>query len=124
MPSTETQDALFLNDFRVHCIIGDLPHEREQPQDLVLQMELFCDTRFAAKTDALHDTVDYVAVINSVRKALVDAKCKMIERAAQVAIDAAFTQDERITAITLTLRKPHALENAIAGVRIHRQRTH
>lgn len=122
MPSTETKDALFLNDFRVHCILGDLPYEREHPQDVVLQMEIFCDTRLAAKTDMLADTVNYVAIIDAVRAALIDAKCKMIERAAQVAIDATFAQDERVTAVTLTLRKPNALENAVAGIRIHRQR--
>jgi dihydroneopterin aldolase len=46
----------------------------------------------------------------------------MIERAAQLAIDTTFAQDERILAVTVTLRKPHALDQAIAGIRIHRQR--
>ena len=122
MSTIATQDALFLNDFRIHCIIGDLPYEREHPQDIVLQMEIFCDTRLAAQTDALKDTVNYVSIINAVRDALIHAKCKMIERAAQLAIDTTFAQDERITAVTLTLRKPNAVENAVAGIRIHRQR--
>jgi dihydroneopterin aldolase len=116
------QDSLFLEDFRIHCIIGDLPYEREQPQDILLNMEIFCDTRLAAKTDNLDDTVNYVAVMDAVRAALIDAKCKMIERAAQLAIDTTFAQDERILAVTVTLRKPHALNQAIAGIRIHRQR--
>jgi dihydroneopterin aldolase len=60
--------------------------------------------------------------MDAVRAALIDAKCKMIERAAQLAIDTTFAQDERILAVTVTLRKPHALNQAIAGIRIHRQR--
>lgn len=122
MTSLKLTDALLLNDLRVTCIIGDLPHERTTPQELSLDMEIYCDTRLAATTDALHDTINYVSVIDAVRQALIATQCKMIERAAQVAIDAAFATDERITAITITLRKPHAIEGVIAGIRIHRQR--
>lgn len=122
MNPLKQNDALLLSDLRVTCIIGDLPHERVTPQELRIDMEIFCDTRLAATTDALKDTIDYVAIIDAVRATLIKAECKMIERAAQIAIDAAFAVDERITAITIILHKPHAVEGVIAGIRIYRQR--
>ncbi len=115
-------DSLLLEDLRVNCIIGDLPHERIVPQELILSLELSVETATAAKTDALADTVNYVAVIGAIRDALVGAQCNMIERAAQVAVDAAFATDSRIAAITLTLRKPSALIGVCPGIRITRTR--
>lgn len=116
-------DVILLENLRVECIVGDLPHERQFPQELFLNMTLTCDLSVAGRTDRLEDTVNYVAVIEAVRKALISAKCQMIERAAQVAVDAAFATDVRIRAVEITVRKPHALPGVVAGVRIARSRT-
>ena len=116
-------DKILLEGLRVECIVGDLPHERTFPQELFLDMALDCDLSVAAKSDQLADTVNYVAVINAVRHSLISAKCQMIERAAQVAVDAAFAVDKRISAVDVSLRKPHALPGVVAGAHIHRTRS-
>lgn len=115
-------DAILLEGLRVECIIGDLPHERTFPQELFLDLELGCDLRSAARSDALADTVNYVAVAEAVRAALTEGRCQMVERAAQLAADAAFAVDTRIRTIRVTLRKPHALPGVVAAVRILRER--
>ncbi len=115
-------DIILLEGLRVECIIGDLPHERTFPQELYLDLELGCDLRPAAQSDNLADTVNYVAVAEAIRSTLIDAKCQMIERAAQLAVDAAFATDPRIQSVTVTLHKPHALPGVVAGLRIHRDR--
>ncbi len=115
-------DTILLEGLRVECIIGDLPHERTFPQELFLDLELACDLRRVAQSDALADTVNYVAVTDAIRATLIESRCQMIERAAQLAIDAAFATDDRITGVSVTLRKPHALPGVVAGVRIHRSR--
>ena len=115
-------DTILLEGLRLECILGDLPHERTFPQELFLDLELTCDELPATRTDALADTVDYVAVAERVRTTLVAARCRMIERAAQLAAEAAFACDPRIRAIRVTLRKPHALPGVVAGVRLSRTR--
>ncbi len=115
-------DIILLEGLRVECIIGDLPQERTFPQELYLDLELGCDLRPAAQSDNLADTVNYVTVTEAIRNALINAKCQMIERAAQLAVDAAFATDIRIRSVALTLRKPHALPGVVAGLRIYRQR--
>ena len=121
-PPPIPDDAILLEGLRVECIVGDLPHERTFPQELFLDLTLRCDLAAAASTDALGDTVDYVAVAEAIRRALISARCRMVERAAQLAIDAAFATDPRIAAVTVTLRKPHALPGVVAGVRLSRTR--
>lgn len=115
-------DTILLEGLRVECIVGDLPHERSFPQELFLDVALTCDLSIVAKSDLLTDTVNYVAVIDAIREKLITAKCQMIERAAQVAIDAAFAVDKRITAVKVTVRKPHALPGVVAGVSLARTR--
>ena len=115
-------DTILLEGLRLECILGDLPHERTFPQELFLDIELTCDELPATRTDALADTVDYVAVAERVRTALIAARCRMIERAAQLAAESTFVCDSRIRAVRVTLRKPHALPGVVAGVRLSRTR--
>ena len=77
---------LELNGIDVDCIIGERPDERMRTQRLRVDVVLTIgDT--AAETDELADTVDYAALTEEIRTALVEAKCKMIERAAKVVCD-------------------------------------
>jgi dihydroneopterin aldolase len=116
------RDTIVLEGLRVECIVGDLPHERTFPQELFLDMALTCDLAPAGASDLLSDTVNYVAVIDAVRQTLIEAKCQMIERAAQLAVEATFAVDSRVLAVEVTVRKPHALPGVVAGVRIYRER--
>ena len=77
---------LELNGIDVDCIIGERPDERTRLQRLCVDVVLTIDDT-AAETDELADTVDYAALTEEIRTALVAAKCKMIERAAKVACD-------------------------------------
>ena len=113
-------DTIVLEGLRVECIIGDLPHERLYPQELFLDLEIVCEPFVAAQTDKLADTVDYVAVIADIRKALERTRCQMLERAAQVTADTVLGHDSRIRSVLVKLRKPHALPGVVAGVRVFR----
>ena len=77
---------LRLNGIAVDCVIGERPDERTRLQRLTVDVELELDGR-AAETDELADTVDYAALAETVRAALVAAQCRMIERAAKVVCD-------------------------------------
>ena len=77
---------LELNGIDVDCIIGERPDERTRPQRLRVDVVLTIGDR-ASETDELADTVDYAALTEEIRTALVAAKCKMIERAAKVVCD-------------------------------------
>ena len=81
---------LFLNSLRVDCIIGERPDERTRTQTLVVDLEIECHSR-AAETDSLADAVDYAALAEAVSAALVKAECRLIERAAAVALSVALS---------------------------------
>ena len=98
---------LKLNGIEVKCVIGERPDERVREQELRVDVELtIADT--AAETDALGDTVDYAALADRIRAALVVAKCKMIERAAKVACDIC-REDAKVLSATVAVTKTGAI---------------
>ena len=98
---------LKLNGIDVDCVIGERPDERTRTQRLRVDVVLTIDDR-AAETDELSDTVDYAALTEKVRAALVAAKCRMIERAAKVACDVC-CGDAKVLSATVTVTKAGAL---------------
>lgn len=113
-------DEILLENLEVACIIGDLPHERQYLQKLVLDIALMCDLNAVCTSDNLADTVNYVKIVDDIRATLIDKRCKMIEYAAEQAAQCCL-RDTRVRRVTVTLRKPGALVGVCAGVRIIRE---
>lgn len=99
--------TLELNGIDVTCIIGDRPGERQRPQRLRVDIALETDAA-AADTDSLADTVDYAALTQRIRAALVAAKCRMIERAAKVVRDVCLA-DPKVRAARVRVVKSGAV---------------
>ena len=100
---------LELNGLEVDCVIGELPEERVRNQRLILDVTLEIDDA-SAFSDELSDTVDYAALAEAIRAALVASECRMIERAAKVAHDVCMAQAKGRSAkvkVTKTGAIPH-----------------
>ena len=108
---------LELNGIDVECIIGERPDERTRPQRLRVDVVLAVGDE-ASGTDELADTVDYAALTERIRAALVEAECRMIERAARVVADLCLA-DAKVSAAKVRVVKggaiPH-LESAAAVI--------
>ncbi len=97
-------DVLKLNGITVDCILGDLPEEREKEQQVLVDVVLEMDLQDAALSDSLDDTVDYALLVGNIREALEDAKCRLLERAADVVADVCLA-DPRVEHATVSVRK-------------------
>ena len=97
-------DVLKLNGIIVDCILGDLPEEREKEQQVLVDVVLEMDLQDAALSDSLDDTVDYALLVGNIREALEDAKCRLLERAADVVADVGLA-DPRVEHATVSVRK-------------------
>lgn len=65
-------------NYHVSCIIGDLPRERLQPQDLYIDLYVEADVKDCAKSDEVTDTVDYVRLAEICTQTS-EKKFKMLE---------------------------------------------
>lgn len=104
---------LELNGIDVDCIIGELPEERLRTQRLMVDVRLdICD--WSATSDNLGDTVDYAALAESIRAALVSAECRMIERAAKVVHDLCIA-DQKVRAASVRVTKAGAIPHLVSA---------
>jgi len=51
-----------IEKFRVHCVIGAKPYEREIEQEISIDLEMRVNLAEAVQTDSIVDTVDYSKV--------------------------------------------------------------
>ena len=112
---------LELNGIDVDCVIGERADERVRTQRLRIDVALAIPDR-AGETDELCDTVDYAALTEKIRTALVAAKCKMIERAARIVCELCLA-DAKVSAARVRVTKSGAiahLESASAVVEAER----
>jgi FolB domain-containing protein len=60
-------DQVIIRDLRVRAIIGVYAHERQEPQDILINLTLYSDLRKAGESDDLADSIDYAMVAEKVR---------------------------------------------------------
>jgi len=107
---------LRLDGIDVDWVIGERPDERERLQRLRVDVELAVGEK-AAESDELADAVDYAALAESIRSALVDAKCRLIERAAKVVRDVCMA-DRRVTAARVAVTKSGAVPHLASATAV------
>jgi 7,8-dihydroneopterin aldolase/epimerase/oxygenase len=90
-----------LRELGVH---GVLPEEQSRPQPFEIDLELSLDTAAAGASDLLEDTVDYSAVAEAVGRVVSNERFQLLERLA-TRIGEVCRSDERVTSVTVTVRK-------------------
>lgn len=108
-------DVLELEDLAVDCVIGDLPEERVREQRLTLNVALEIDLARAAASDDLADTVDYAALAAKIRDGLRAAKCRLVERAADLVCRLCL-EDARVKRASVSVRKSGCVPSLGAAV--------
>jgi dihydroneopterin aldolase len=95
---------------------GVLAHERRDGQTFRVDLVLGLDTRPAATSDDLSDTVDYGALTTQVKEAVENDPVDLIETLAQRIADLCLA-DERVQWTEVTVHKPEApIEAAFSDV--------
>lgn len=115
-------DRVLVHDLAVDCLVGDLPHEREIPQRLRLDLELVADCAKAAASDRLVDAVDYVTAAALAARVCVEGRFHLVEALAE-AVARALLAELPIRAVTVRVRKPAGVPAAAwVGCALTRER--
>ena len=105
--------TVHIRDAKVRVVLGTLPHEREVPQDLLVNMTFEYDASLAAATDALGHAVDYAALHAAVLEKVVRTRFFLLERLAAFILDT-IMEDNRIIAATVSVEKAGVLPDVKA----------
>jgi dihydroneopterin aldolase len=101
-------DTIFIKGVVIHARHGVMDHETEVGQRFVIDLELGIDLSDSSRTDRLVDTVSYSSVVSTATAAFKNANYKLLERAAGAVADAVLATFPRVSAVKVTVHKPHA----------------
>jgi 7,8-dihydroneopterin aldolase/epimerase/oxygenase len=101
-------DTIFIKGVVIHARHGVMDHETEVGQRFVIDLELGIDLSDSSRTDRLVDTVSYSSVVSTATAAFKNVNYKLLERAAGAVADAVLAAFPRVSAIKVTVHKPHA----------------
>jgi dihydroneopterin aldolase len=110
------QDELAVTGIECFGHHGVLEHERREGQTFVIDLTLGVDTRPAASSDDLHDTVDYGSLVAQVKAVVESDPVDLIETLAERISDVCLL-DGRVEWARVTVHKPGApIEATFADV--------
>ncbi|HOV06744.1 MAG TPA: dihydroneopterin aldolase [Anaerolineaceae bacterium] len=59
-------DEIFIEDLLIRGVIGISEHEREQPQDILVNVSVFTDTFKAGNSDNVNESVNYRTIAKKI----------------------------------------------------------
>lgn len=117
-----TADVIQLRGLRALGTHGALPEEQTRAQPFEVDLDVVADLRAAGASDRLEDTLDYGALAEAAVRVVATEHHNLLERLAE-RIAEAVGMDDRVTAVTVTVRKlrpPVPVELDHAAVRVTR----
>jgi FolB domain-containing protein len=115
-------DQTLIKDLLVRGIIGINEEERHNPQDILINIAIFTDTRQAGKTDNISDCVNYRTVTKKVIAHAEKAQRLTVEALAND-IAQICLQEKNTLGVKVRVEKPGAVRFARSvGVEIERMK--
>lgn len=119
----ERMDRIFIKDLLVRGIVGIKPDERANRQDILVNATFWADTRPAALSDQIEDTVNYRSAAKAMIAHIESEGPQLVERLAADLVRVCFESDPRIQAVEMSVEKPGAVRfSRSVGLTIYRTR--
>lgn len=113
-------DHIFIEQLRLPARIGVYESEKQDAQEVLLDIQLAFDTRSAALSDRLNDTLDYAQLCQQLAERCLQRHTELVETLAEDLAQLCLA-DSRVQSVSLKLGKPHAIAQAHSvGVQITR----
>ena len=113
-------DEIFIKDLVVNAILGVNDWEREQPQNILINITMFTDIHLTAESDQIKNGVDYGVMTRGIQNLVVKATRFTVEALAQD-IASFCLSNEMVTRVRVRVEKPGAIAGVSSvGVQIER----
>ena len=108
MTDQKTSDYVFVTGLALHAYHGVMEHEAKVGQTFKLDLVLDIDLTGASRSDKLADTVGYDQVVEVTSTTFCARRFRLVEAAAGAVADAILGQFSKVSAVRVTVHKPHA----------------
>jgi len=117
-----TEDRIIIRDLLARGVLGINDWERDQPQDILVNLTLFADLRRAGFSDDIADTVNYRTITKKIL-AHVETSTRYTIEALAGDIARLCLDEPGVVRVRLRVEKPGALRFARSvGIEIERER--
>ena len=122
MINYEYSDKIYIRDLLLRCIIGLNEEERNNKQDVIINIVLFASLKKASQTDNISDSCNYKTIKKSIINLVENSSYLLIETMAGKIADLCL-RDDKVKAVKITVDKPGALRfTKSVAVEIFRER--
>jgi 7,8-dihydroneopterin aldolase/epimerase/oxygenase len=101
-------DKVFVSGLALHAYHGVMQHEAKVGQTFQLDLVLDIDLAEASRSDKLAHTVGYDQVVDVASRAFCAKRYRLVEAAAGAVAEAVLERFARVSAVRVTVHKPHA----------------
>jgi D-erythro-7,8-dihydroneopterin triphosphate epimerase len=97
-----------IEDLKLRTIVGIYEWEKENKQDIIINVEIEFDGTKAIETDDITDTIDYKSITKRIITMVEESEFNLIERIAGEAIKIVM-ENEKVEKASVRVDKPGAL---------------
>lgn len=116
----EKMDEIFIEDLLIRSVIGISDREREQPQDILVNITMYANTSRAGRSDNVNDTINYRTVAKSILAHTEKVNRYTVEALAEDIADLCLENSD-ISGVKVRVEKPGAVRfSRSVGVTITR----
>ncbi len=101
-------DKIIVKGLKLFAFHGVNPEEKEDGQNFIIDITASLSLCVPCSTDNVDDTVSYAKIIKTARRVFLQEKYDLLEKAAEVVADAVLSEFEKISEVTVTVKKPEA----------------
>ena len=114
-------DIIEINNLRLRAIIGFSSHERNEPQDVVINLRIGTHRRLAGETDNPKDAYNYKTITKAIIREVECSRYNLVEKLAEEIARLSII-DYQASYIEVKVHKPGALRRSdTVGIRIERR---
>ena len=124
--SKKNRDKIIIKDLEIDCIIGIRRDERKEKQKILVSLEIFTDTKKAAKSSNISDAINYSSIISKIKnkasKMAINSKYLLLESLGED-IAKMVLEDNLANEVKVLIKKPKAIgKGRYAGVEVTRSK--
>ena len=114
-------DKVFVKNLVVPCNIGVTGEERLKKQNVIVDIEVFCDLSCAGATNDLSKSISYSEVQEKVTNLILNSEFKLLESLAE-AVASLILKNSLASKVDVSVRKKKYAEKPMMGIEISRDR--
>jgi 7,8-dihydroneopterin aldolase/epimerase/oxygenase len=115
------KDKIFIKNLILPCKVGITEEERVKKQNVIFDIEIFCDLNRAGSTDDVDQTIDYYATKDNIAAMVTKGEFKLLESLAEN-VASIVLKKIQVSSVSVAVKKEKYSQNPVLGIEISRDR--